>query len=192
MQQQMMALCANLLILFLEFAGLRISISDRKWKVLAYYTQISNMFTALASLGFVLLGQRPAITTLRFTSASMLTMTCLISIFAPASMSEGFKKMMLSGNGIYHHTFCPILSVASYLLWEAHIPSTEAILLPAAITLLYGLSMVWVNAKGYFTGPYFFFEVRRMKAYATALWMSAIMVFISLTGYGLYRAPELF
>lgn len=185
-----MAICANLLLLLLEYAGLRISISERKWKVFAYYTQISNMLTVLGSLGFVLLGQRPAVTALRFTSASMLTMTCLISIFAPASMGGGFQKMMLSGNGLYHHTLCPALSVASYLLRETHVPTAGAMLLPAALTLLYGLTMVWVNAKGFFTGPYFFFEVRRMKAFATALWMSAIMVFITLIAYGLYRAPE--
>ena len=29
---------------------------------------------------------------------------------------SGLKKLMFSGNGLYHHTLCPVLSVLSYLL----------------------------------------------------------------------------
>ena len=47
-------------------------------------------------------------------------MTFLITAFVLVPMGGGLKKLMFSGNGLYHHTLCPVLSVLSYLLWEPH------------------------------------------------------------------------
>jgi hypothetical protein len=40
-----MARAANILIIILELLGFRVSIGERKWKIFAYYTQISNLIT---------------------------------------------------------------------------------------------------------------------------------------------------
>ena len=113
-----MALAANGLVILLEILGLRISITDRHWKIFAYYTQISNLITLLSSVAFLLFGGGAA--WLRYLSSCMLTMTFLITLCVLVPMGGGFRTLMLSGNGIYHHTLCPIISVLSYILWEPH------------------------------------------------------------------------
>ena len=46
----MMGRFANILIIILEILGLRVSIGDRKWRIFAYYTQISNLITIVSSI----------------------------------------------------------------------------------------------------------------------------------------------
>ena len=48
-----MAKAANILIIILELLGFRVSIGERKWKIFAYYTQISNLITLASSLVYV-------------------------------------------------------------------------------------------------------------------------------------------
>ena len=49
-----------LAILVLELRCLTLSIGDRRWKVLAFYTQLSNLAAALSALGVVVAGMTPA------------------------------------------------------------------------------------------------------------------------------------
>jgi hypothetical protein len=77
-----MSKIACLLVIILELLGFRISIADRKWKIFAYYTQISNLITLASSLIFLFTDSAPW---LRYTSACMLTMTFIVTacILAP-------------------------------------------------------------------------------------------------------------
>ena len=115
-----MSFAINIAVIILEIIGLRISISERKWKIFAYYTQISNIITLVSSVFFVVSQSSVVTITLRYLSSCMLTMTFLITLFVLVPMGGGFRKLMLSGNGLYHHTLCPILSTISYLFWEPH------------------------------------------------------------------------
>ena len=87
--------------------------------------------------------------------------------------------ILFSGNGVYHHLLIPIISIASYLLIERHVPSPSAILLPTGITFLYGVVMLWLNYKGLFDGPYPFFRVKNQSVKATVLWMSILIAAIA-------------
>lgn len=170
-----MALASNVLVILLEILGLRISISDRHWKIFAYYTQISNLITILSSVAFLLFGGEAA--WLRYLSSCMLTMTFLITLCVLVPMGGGFKTLMLSGNGIYHHTLCPIISVLSYILWEPH---SSIWVLPVVVTTVYGLVMLYMNWKQRFDGPYPFFRVRNQSPLATVLWMLGLIAFIAV------------
>ena len=76
---------ANILIIILEILGLRVSIGDRKWKIFAYYTQISNLITIASSIVYVFAGG-PA--WLRYTSACMLTMTFAVTVIGKRAVSS--------------------------------------------------------------------------------------------------------
>ena len=113
-----MATAANALIILLEILAFRISIAERHWKIFAYYTQISNLITLLSSMAFLLFGGTSS--WLRYLSSCMLTMTFLITICVLVPMGGGFRTLMLSGNGLFHHTLCPVISILSYIIWEPH------------------------------------------------------------------------
>ena len=168
-----MAMAANILVIVLEILGLRISIADRHWKIFAFYTQISNIITLLSSAAFLAFGASAA--WLRYLRTCMLTMTFLITLCVLVPMGGGFKTLMLSGNGLFHHTLCPIISVFSYILWEPH---SNLWLLPVAVTTIYGLVMLFLNWKRVFDGPYPFFRVHNQSLTATVLWMLGLIAFI--------------
>ena len=173
-----MARILNILVLLLEARGLWLSISGRKWKILQYYTQLSNLAATASSLLFVLLGATAFVTTLRYLSTCMLIMTMLVTVCILVPMGGDPKKLLWSGNGIYHHILCPIISSASYILFEEH--AGLAMILPVVLTLVYGLVMLYLNAKEIADGPYPFFRVKNQSVLATIVWMIALMAFIAL------------
>ena len=170
-----MAIAANTLIIILESIGLTLSARRRGWKLLQFYTQLSNIAALLSSVLFLLAGEQAA--WLRYAGNCMLCMTFFVTLCILVPMGAGFQKMMLTGSGLFHHTLCPILSVASYLLWEAH---ASPWYLPVLLTFLYGMLMLYLNGKGKVDGPYPFFRVRRQSAAATAAWMAALTGLIAL------------
>ena len=77
-----MCIAANCIVILLEAIGLSISISDRGVKILAYYTQISNIITLLSSICLLAFGSSGFTCGFRYISTCMLTMTFLITLCA--------------------------------------------------------------------------------------------------------------
>ena len=182
-----MSFAINIAVIILEIIGLRISISERKWKIFAYYTQISNIITLVSSVFFVVSQSSVVTITLRYLSSCMLTMTFLITLFVLVPMGGGFRKLMLSGNGLYHHTLCPILSVTSYVMWEQH---SSLWILPTVLTFIYGIIMLVMNGKGLFDGPYPFFRVRNQSKLATVVWMVVLIGIIAALSIGICKVAK--
>lgn len=182
-----MSFAINIAVIILEIIGLRISISERKWKIFAYYTQISNIITLVSSVFFVVSQSNVVTITLRYLSSCMLTMTFLITLFVLVPMGGGFRKLMLSGNGLYHHTLCPMLSVTSYIIWEQH---SSLWILPTVLTFIYGIVMLIMNGKGLFDGPYPFFRVRNQSKLATVIWILVLIGIIAAISIGICNAAR--
>lgn len=162
----------NLLVLALEARSLTISITSRKWKILIFYTQLSNLVTALSALLYLFFPAAPTITTLRYLSTCMLVMTFLVTTCVLIPMGGDAKKLLWSGNGIYHHVLCPVVSTVSYIIFEQH---SGVIWLPVAVTLLYGVVMLYLNWIRKVDGPYPFFRVHQQSVVTTVLWMVVLI-----------------
>ena len=180
-----MAKALNILVILLEIPGFYRSISDRKWTILAYYTQLSNICALASSFIFVTLGENSFTCTMRYLSSCMLTMTFVITVFVLIPMGAGIKRMMFSGNGLFHHLLCPVLSVCSYMLFEKHVTDLRMVLLPVMVTLFYGVFMMVLNGLGKFEGPYPFFRVRHQSVKSTALWTAALAAIILALSLGI-------
>ncbi len=170
-----MATVADIVIIVLEAIGLYLSAKRGGWKILQFYTQLSNIITLLSSVLFLLAGEKTA--WLRYFSTCVLTMTFCVSLFILVPMGAGFKKMMLTNSGLFHHTLCPILSVTSYILWEPH---AYVWYVPVVLTFIYGMIMLYLNWKDKVDGPYPFFKVKQQRSLATVLWMAALTGVITL------------
>ena len=166
-----------LIVILLEFRGLYISISDRRWKILVFYTQLSNLAATVSALLLVILGQPMWVTVLRYISTCMLVMTFFVTTCVLIPMGGDPKKLLWSGNGLYHHVLCPIISTVSYVFAERH---SGMIWLPVAVTLVYGLVMLYLNGIRKVDGPYPFFRVHNQSVVATVVWMTVLM--IAMTG----------
>ncbi len=173
-----MSTAANIIVIILEIIGFGISISRRKLEIFVYYTQLSNLVTLFSSLVFVFAGGSAFSASLRYLSSCMLTMTFFVTVFVLVpQMEDGFRKLMVSGNGLYHHTLCPLISIGSYILWEPH---ASCWLLPTALTFIYGLVMLGLNYTKKYDGPYPFFRVHNQSVTATVIWMAVLTGFIAL------------
>ena len=161
------------IILLLELRGLSLSIPDRKWMALVFYTQLSNLITTVSALLLLIFGQRQWVTTLRYISSCMLVMTFFVTTCVLIPMGGDPKKLLRSENGLYHHVLCPAISTFSYIFLEQH---SGEIWLPVIITLAYGLTMLWLNRIRKVDGPYLFFRVHNQTAAMTVLWITALML----------------
>ena len=168
-----------LIVLLLEIRGLSLSLPGRKWMALVFYTQLSNLVTAVSALLLLLFGQPYAVTVLRYLSTCMLVMTFFVTTCVLIPMGGDPKKLLWSGNGLYHHVLCPVISTASYILAENH-TAGSMIWLPAVITLAYGLIMLYLNWKNKVDGPYPFFRIHNQSAAATILWMAVLFAAVSV------------
>ena len=89
-----------LIVLILEIRGLSISLSERKWMVLIFYTQLSNLVTAASAASLLFLGQPMWVTVLRYLSSCMLVMTFFVTTCVLIPMGGDAKKLLWSGNGL--------------------------------------------------------------------------------------------
>ncbi len=178
-----MAAAANITIIICEILGFSRSWKERSFKVFQFYTQLSNLAALAASIVFLLTRAGGVSVCFRYLATCMLVMTFLVTACILVPGGGGLKKLMFSGNGLYHHLIIPILSLVSYICWEPH---TDIWLLPSLTTLGYGIIMLVLNGTGKVDGPYPFFRVRDQSAAATVLWM--ILLFGIIAGSSLLIA----
>ena len=167
-----MARIINLIIVIAEVITLLITLKKKDRKIV-YYTQISNFVCLIASLLLVIFGQKPVVTMLRYLSSCMLLITFMVTAFI---LLPTFKTIKLfTGRSFYLHLFCPALSLISYLFFEKHVRTIWA-LLPLAVTVVYGLIMIYLNYKEKVDGPYPFFRINAIGKKKTVLWFAALAV----------------
>ncbi|MBR2788128.1 MAG: hypothetical protein IKD94_03095 [Erysipelotrichaceae bacterium] len=169
----------NVTIIILEIIGLIITYRQTGWKMFIYYTILSNCLALIASIFYLM--NYPMTSVLRYTATCMLVMTLVITLFVLSPAVGSVKLLMVDGNGLYHHTLCPILSLISYVFFEKH---SNMWTLPVIASLLYGLMMIWLNYINKMIGPYHFFEIRKQGIKKTALWVVALILIISSISLG--------
>ncbi len=169
----------NIAIIILEIVGLIITYRQVGWKMFIYYTILSNSLALIASILYLM--KHPASAEIRYMATCMLAMTFLIALFVLSPVSGSVKAQMVDGNGLYHHTLCPILSLFSYVFFERH---SSVWLLPVAASVIYGLLMIYLNCLGKMRGPYHFFEIESQGIKKTALWVVILILVISSISLG--------
>ena len=180
-----MARLLNLILLILEIKALTIYVPIHKKRMFIYYTQLSNLMATFAAVLIIIFGPVGFVEVFRYTAECMLIMTFFVTTCILIPMGVSAKLMLFSGSGKYVHLLCPIISTISFFMFEDK-PATIWILMPAGITLIYGLTMLYLNAKEKVDGPYPFFRVKHMKPRMTALWISALMLVTCLIAFGTF------
>ena len=149
-------------------------------KCFMYYTIISNVLSAVASLLVVIFGLRYFV---EIVSVCLMVMTFFVTACILMPLSKGTRPFLYKGSGLFHHFICPGLSVISYVFFENRVP-IYWMWLPVAVTLTYGVIMVLLNHVGKVDGPYPFFQIRTYGAKKIVLWMSLLLVVTSAIAAG--------
>ena len=64
-------------------------------------------------------------------------------------------------------------------------PHAHAWAVPITVTTVYGLTMLFLNAREIFDGPYPFFRVNQQGGLATVLWTAALIALIAFVSLGI-------
>ncbi len=174
------AVCIGIAVLLMEIRAQYLCIPGRGWKLLIFFTQLSNYMTCISTAALLIATASPLVTALRYLAVCMMVMTFLVTTCVLVPMGGDPKELLWTEPGIYLHIFCPVLTVLSYFLFEHH-AGWNLFWLPVTVTLVYGLVMLLLNASRKVDGPYPFFKVHNQSAAATVMWILILTGVISGT-----------
>ncbi len=184
-----MAVILNFILLILIIAGMFKRREKACLKSLMFYTILSNLINAFASLLVLIFGLKYFVEVIRYLSVCMMVMTFFVTECILMPVSKGSRPFLYKGSGLLHHVICPALSLVSYIFCENRVKMSW-VWLPVAVTLLYGVTMVLLNKAGRVDGPYPFFQIRTYGVKKVVLWMALLMVATSALSAGTgYNKP---
>ena len=184
---RLLALIANLAVAGMALYGTATAARHSGWSILKYYTQLSNLFGALACLviaGFEIKSicakreKTPAWAyCIQFSAVCCLMVTFLVVLFvlAPDAGKNGYRTMLTQGDMLYHHLLCPILILVAFALLERPNIPMRAAAYAVIPTLIYGIVTLILNLARKLDGPYPFLQIYRQPAIASVGWFVAII-----------------
>lgn len=182
-------LIGNSMLFILECITNYIMFAENKWACLKYYTDISNAFALLVSGVMVvccvvaLIKNKPYLPKwvmefkLISTTMLLITFTIVVTFLAPWFGVVGYLVFLFGGPMLFTHTICPLFSIISFMTIEKgyryQFRATSLVILP---TLVYGITMIFLNIFGVVVGPYPFLMVYRFHWVIVTLWCAGVIL----------------
>lgn len=186
--RRVLSIVLNLAVVLMEPVAIRMSWEAVGNQTFTFYTENSNVFSAVICLLVVLAQLRGLVTgrplprwvkTLKFIAACCLTMTFLtvVLVLAPYYPEQGGVVFLLTESSmLYHHLLNPLCVFVSFVFLERD-PKLPARCLPLALvpTVLYGSVALWANIRRLIVGPYPFLMVYEQTPAQSVLWCAVIL-----------------
>ena len=181
------ALIGNLAIAGMAIYGVASAARHSGWSILKYYTQLSNLFGALACLlvaGFEISSLRAGKEKtprwaygVQFSAVCCLMVTFLVVLFvlAPDAGKHGYRTLLTEGDMLYHHLLCPVLALIVLVALERPALPLRDAAIAVIPTLIYAIIALILNLARRLDGPYPFLRVYRQPVSASAFWFAAIL-----------------
>ena len=162
-----------LLIIVCEIWGITGVDKKHLLKSMIYYTQLSNVAALISAVLLLCFGPAEWIAVFRYLSVCLLIMTCLVTVFVLQPLLHDSYLLLWSRTGFFLHLVCPFLNTLSYVFLETH--AKGSVFLPPAVTLLYGVIMLYMNYIEKVDGPYPFLRIRHQTKTATVIWIIVLL-----------------
>ena len=186
--RRVLSIVLNLAVVLMEPVAIRMSWEAVGNQTFTFYTENSNIFSAVICLLVVLTQLRGLVTgrplprwvkTLKFIAACCLTMTFLtvVLVLAPYYPEQGGVVFLLTESSmLYHHLLNPLCVFVSFVFLERD-PKLPARCIPLALvpTVLYGSVALWANIRRLIVGPYPFLMVYEQTPAQSVLWCAVIL-----------------
>ena len=186
------AIIVNSILIVLEISAFIHDCTEFGLSMFKWYTIDSNILQLFVSaLVVYYCGKgRPLpgiLTVLHFISAVGLTVTFLIAAFVLAP-EGGIRYYFIDNVAPINHLIGPVLSVISLLALEKteKLPM-RVIIWPAAMSLLYGVICLILNAVRKLDGPYFFLQVHEQPVGVIVMWFGIIAALCILLAFVYYK-----
>ena len=186
--RRVLSIVLNLAVVLMEPVAIRMSWEAVGNQTFTFYTENSNVFSAVVCLLVVLAQLRGLVTgrplprwvkTLKFIAACCLTMTFLtvVLVLAPYYPEQGgVVFLLIESSMLYHHLLNPLCVFVSFVFLERD-PKLPARCIPLALmpTVLYGSVALWANIRRLIVGPYPFLMVYEQTPAQSVLWCAVIL-----------------
>ena len=186
--RRVLSIVLNLAVVLMEPVAIRMSWEAVGNQTFTFYTENSNVFSAVVCLLVVLAQLRGLVTgrplprwvkTLKFIAACCLTLTFLtvVLVLAPYYPEQGGVVFLLTESSmLYHHLLNPLCVFVSFVFLERD-PKLPARCIPLALvtTVLYGSVALWANIRRLIVGPYPFLMVYEQTPAQSVLWCAVIL-----------------
>lgn len=186
--RRVLSIVLNLAVVLMEPVAIRMSWEAVGNQTFTFYTENSNVFSAVICLLVVLAQLRGLVTgrplprwvkNLKFIAACCLTMTFLtvVLVLAPYYPEQGGVVFLLTESSmLYHHLLNPLCVFVSFVFLERD-PKLPARCIPLALvpTVLYGSVALWANIRRLIVGPYPFLMVYEQTPAQSVLWCAVIL-----------------
>jgi len=186
-QRRKTAFIIQIILLVFEMAALGLCVSDGGIRNFKYYTVLSNVFTMLMSLCYIILylkmnGQKGGLPQwlrrLRYmvTTCLALTFVIVITVLVPIGAKDGLvDDLLYKGPQSFHHILCPFLSIISFCFFEEGELTNLDLMISLIPTVLYAIILTFLNLIKVVTGPYPFLEVYNQPFYMSIIWFIVIL-----------------
>ena len=186
--RRVLSIVLTLPVALMEPVAIRMSWEAVGNQTFTFYTENSNVFSAVICLLVVLAQLRGLVTgrplprwvkTLKFIAACCLTMTFLtvVLVLAPYYPEQGGVVFLLTESSmLYHHLLNPLCVFVSFVFLERD-PKLPARCIPLALvpTVLYGSVALWANIRRLIVGPYPFLMYYEQTPAQSVLWCAVIL-----------------
>ncbi len=196
----------NTLIVILEVIAVYLSYKEMGTGMFVFYTVLSNIFLAFASLLTVIFSfsvKMPSfVRKIKYMATCVVTVTFLVVVFiltptttvtpqGKVSIWANLKYLLFYGSMLHMHFVCPVLAIFSCTVLEK--PESydrKAPLYGMVFTLLYAAVLIPLNAIGKVRGPYPFLMVREQSLLASFIWATVVLGFAYLIAIGINLASK--
>ena len=184
--KKIIAIILNSALIITETYALFLVIKENGLMCFKFYTDLSNFLALFSSVVYVI----NSITSnkisnftkyLKLFAVTNLSVTFFVVIFilAPVSGTMAIWFMLFFDSMFFHHLFCPVLSIVSFLFFETDISLLKSDIFVSIIpTLIYAGIILALNLAKIIVGPYKFFLVFEQPYFITILYFIIILLLI--------------
>ncbi|MBQ9066283.1 MAG: hypothetical protein IJ133_01960 [Clostridia bacterium] len=184
--------CNAVLVFFELVAGVMAFVPFRTYE-LSYYTNWSNLLCLISSLLYLIFAARvlkdpqldtipKGIKVLRFVTTTALLLTLIVVAAVLCPMAHSWDQLF-TGQWLYHHFLCPVLSFLSLVLFERTPPLRfRDTFLSVGYTAVYAAVMVPLCAKG-MEPPYPFLAILTQPVWLSILYVLALLLLTFLVAW---------
>ncbi len=203
--KKIVSLILNLAVVCMEVVALCIAWPNRGFGVFIFFTELSNLFGAIACLCLSVYLIRSLATgkavpqwvrTFKYLGACALALTFFTVIFVLAPGAGGTKEAYIRyltyGSMLYTHTLNPLFVMLTFLFLDDFETKTVKVAFLGLIpTLFYEVVSITMNILRLWDGPYFFLKVLSQPVYMSIMWAILMTAFSFGLCAGLYGLKKL-
>ncbi len=159
-------------------------------KSFLFYTIISNLVAivmcAVVAVSVAFDKMTKGLWKIHFVVASMMAFTIGVVMLGASIFTNNYWRFFWQNGDWALHLVCPLVVIANHLLFCPKILTLKWGIAPIVITTAYGVVMYTLNAIGWVTGPYFFFDVQTNGIAKSICYGLVIVTYCVAITFGVY------